>query len=181
MTTRQLTREEYDAQFDALGRALRKADLDKIDAVYEKIVKFMTDHDEETILFLERCSTPQIQTALVVLDLVATVLGSEKFIYALVDASKRFPNLKFESALDAARRAYARQLTTRPPEGKSKREAFEELRAQAESGDAKAQFQVALRLYFGSGFERDEETARQYAQRAVEQGFAPAILFRDLP
>ena len=181
MTLQRLTPEEYDARFDALSRQLRKANLDKIDECYEKLVRFMANQEDETASFLERCSTPQIQTALVVLDLVATVLGTEKFIQALIVASKRFPQFKFQSAIESARHSYARAAMTPTPEGKSRREDFEDLQARAEKGDPEAQFQVALRLYFGRGVNKDEKIAQAYAQRAVENGFAPATLFRDLP
>ena len=65
--------------------------------------------------------------------------------------------------------------------GLSPLEAYREVLAAAESGDADAMFQVALRLYFGNGVARDVEAARAMATKALDSGNLAAAAIRDLP
>ena len=177
------TAKQFDARFDALSRKLRKVDVEKIDACYDELADFLSVDPEKTIAFLGRCDAKRLKVAETVLEAVADQIGDAAFVDALKDVQERLSEFEFDLtfAIDAARIGAARRAMTPGDKGRSPQEAYRAALAAAEAGDAEATFQVALRLYFGNGVERDVEAARAKAQEALDLGYVAAAAIRDLP
>ncbi|MDO5309198.1 MAG: SEL1-like repeat protein [Planctomycetia bacterium] len=185
-----VTPEQFDAQFQKIATELTTAPLEQIDQVYARLLMLLSQSEEGLIAFLKRCNKRQLQTALTMLDTATTVQNSPDVIDALKQTQARFPDLDLTASLDAARIAYARlqlldeQLSQAPgkKDDKSQKEArFNALLAQAQQGDAQAQYRVALHYYFGNGVARDYAQAKLWADKAREQQYEPALLFNELP
>ena len=180
MKQKRLSAAEYDAEFDRLSRAIVEAPFEELDAARSALAAFLATRECETSFFLVRADERRLQTASTVLDEAATQCSSARFLAALEFARLRFPSVPLDGALEASRAAFARSQLEPLRSGQSATDAYAEQLSRAESGSALAQWQAALRLWFGLGTKRDRKGARLWAEKAFAQGFAPAAFFAEL-
>ena len=171
-------------QFDKLRLAFRQAPEDQIDDVLAALVAHLTSSEEECKSFMARCTDEQMRTILLVLDDVAMAFANEGFLQTIKDAQKRFPKYDLSASMDALAYAIAEKAhaaLSKKERGANRDKVLAAIFAKANAGDPEAQFRLALRCYFGVDGKRDYDVARQWAQKAIDQGYVPAAIFRDLP
>ncbi len=140
------TAKQFDARFDALSRKLRKVDVEKIDACYDELADFLASEPAAPIDFLGRCDAKRLKVAETVLETGGGRIGDAAFVDALKNVQERLSEFEFDLtfAIDAARIGAARRAMRPGEKGQSPQEAYREVLAAAESGDANAMFQVAF-------------------------------------
>ena len=161
------TAKQFDARFDALSRKLRKVDVEKIDACYDELADFLASDPAATIAFLGRCDAKRLKVAETVLESVADRVGDDAFVAALVAVQERLSEFEFDLtfALDAARIGAARRAMKSGAKGLSPLEAYREVLAAAESGDADARRR-------GRARDGDESARLRKSRRRCDSRFA---------
>ncbi|MDD3590045.1 MAG: SEL1-like repeat protein [Thermoguttaceae bacterium] len=174
----------FEERFEKLRLAFRQAEGDEIDDVFAAIVSHLTSSEEECKQFMLRCNYTQMRTLLLVLDDVASAFANVGFLQTIKQLQARFPQYDLSGSMDVV--AYmiaelAHVEFSKKDRRVSREKILKELYAKAAAGDPEAQFRLALRCYFGSDGRADYDVARKWAQKAIDQGYAPAAIFRDLP
>ncbi len=175
---------KFAEQFDKLRHALRQAEDDQIDEVFSALVSHLTSSETECKNFLLHCGDEQIRTVLLVLDDAAAVFANQDFLQTIKDVQTRFPQYDLTASMDAL--AYsiaekARAAMSKKERGANREKVLASIFSKATSGDPEAQYRLALRCYFGVDGKKDYAAAREWAQKAIDQGYVPAAIFRDLP
>lgn len=175
---------KFEEKFDALRRQFHAAEDSQIDAIFAEMVECLTSSRKECVNFLRTCVDEQFRAVLLVLDDVALEFADLEFLDVLKETQKRFPKYDLTASMDAAAYAVAEreaEIALRKAGGAARAKAIDALYARAEKGEPEAQYHLALRLYFGLDLDQDYDAARRWAQKALDAGYVPASIFRDLP
>lgn len=176
--------EKFAEKFEKIRQSYFTAGVNKIDAIKRSAVKLLKSSQQLCEYFLLNCAETQFRFAMFGLDEVAKHYANREFLETLKQVQRRFSQYDLTSAMDVVAYAIAQDAylsITKKEKIIDRAKNVALLKAQAEQGDPVAQYLFSLRLYFGSGGISDYDEARKWAEMAIENGYAPAELFRDLP
>lgn len=175
---------KFEEKFEKLRLLLASAPKDKVGDIFADLLLLLTDSQEDCSNFLLACDLEQFKTAAPLLDETSRRFADFDFLTTLKKVQFRFPMFNLSTRLDVAALAVAKKALaaiTRKDRPGSVQKIVDVLYEKANANDPEALYALAIRLYFGRGVERDYAAARKLANDALELGYAPAALFRDLP